>query len=125
MPDAASVPPVRRAMVHRLSGRLRGAVEEDSTTLESRLYGLDDWALATLLRVTRAESGGNTSPRRSGHLGVVGVDYALNQLVVGEPRARVIPSQVLDAVDLDALDDEDLIAASHYVPETLPGYLLG
>ncbi len=125
MTDFASVPPVRKAMVQRLTARLGDVLAEEPATLETRLSHLDAWTLAALLRVTPVRDGGGPPWRRRRHLGVVGVDHSLNQLVVGDAPSRISASRSLEAVDLDQLDDEDLIAASRYVPETLPGYLLG
>ncbi len=125
MYDAASVPPAKTAMVRRLRRRLQGVLEEDPSTLETRLSCLDGWTLSTLLRATGQQAGDGAASPRPRHLGVVGVDHALGQLVVGEPRAAIAPSRAVETVDFDGLDDEDLIAASRYVPETLPGYVLG
>lgn len=120
-----TIPCVAEAMSRRLADRLSTVLDEDPGTLNNRLVNLDDWTLATLLRLSRqraAEQDRAGSPR---HLGVVGVDHSLNRLVVEEPGGGSTAAVDLDAVDLNELDDEDLIAAAHYVPETLPGYLLG
>ncbi|MFW6331421.1 MAG: hypothetical protein ACOC3J_06820 [Gemmatimonadota bacterium] len=124
----AMVPSVAEVMASRVAGRLRGLLDEPAGRLEERLLELDGWTLTTLLRVTRP-AGPEAAPRRGAsaavHLGVVGVDHSLNRLVIEEPAGtRVVPRD-LDDMDLTSLDDDDLIAAAHYVPETLPGYMLG
>lgn len=124
MMDAATVPRVAEVMIHRVAYRLQVVLEEDPATLEKRLSDLDGWTLAALLRLTRVAAGERIEADQH-HLGVVGVDHSLNQLVVGESCTRVSVLRDLNAIDLDQLDDEDLIAASRYVPETLPGYVLG
>ena len=120
MTDEAMIPPVAEVMARRIADRIGGVVGEDARFLERRLADLDSWTLETLLKLTSPER------RRGGeHLGVVGVDHCLNRLVTERSSSRLPADPRLEAVDLEELDDDDLISASHYVPETLPGYMLG
>lgn len=123
MSDESTIPRVAEVMAHRLADRLHTVLDEDPRVLQERLAGMDGWTLKTLLKATAPASPPAGSSR---HMGVLGVDHSLNRLVMADAGPHG-PTRFpeLDAVDLDALDDEDLIAAAHYVPETLPGYLLG
>lgn len=125
MPREATIPCVAEAMAERVAERLRVLLADQPSGLEDRLVELDGWALATLLRLTHAEAGAEPADRVRRHLGVVGVDHSLNRLVVEEPGGPGSVDRDLEELDLSALDDEDLIAAARYVPETLPGYMLG
>ena len=120
MTDETTVPRVAEAMAHRVAERAEPVMDGDPRVLERRLAELDGWTLGVLVRLTASGEDPRGSVRR--HLGVVGVDHSLNALVV-DPVAHA--RRDLDSVDLDALDDDDLIAAARYLPETLPGYLLG
>lgn len=125
MTGETTIPRVAEAMSRRLADRLSTVLSEDPRALNDRLAALDDWTLATLLRLTTRAARDRDRAGSSRHLGVVGVDHSLNRLVMERPGGTTIADRDLDALDLNELDDEDLIAAAHYVPETLPGYLLG
>lgn len=124
MMDQSTIPSVAEAMARRVAERVGPLLDEDPGALEHRLTELDGWALTLMLRVT-AQEREEARTKAARHMGVIGVDHSLNRLVIEEPTGEARPAVDLEAVDLDALDDEDLIAAAHYVPETLPGYLLG
>lgn len=125
MQDEATIPRVTEAISRRLANRLSTVLDEEPRALNDRLAALDDWTLATLLRLSRRRAAEQGRAARTRHLGVVGVDHSLNRLVVEETDGSTPVEVDLDSLDLNQLDDEDLIAAAHYVPETLPGYLLG
>ncbi len=121
MTDPAMIPRVAEVMAHRVTDRLRTLMFEDAGGLERRLLELDGHTLGALLRLTQqpADAAG------SHHLGVLGVDHSLNRLVLDQTTGNRATARDMATVDLDQLDDEDLIAAARYVPETLPGYMLG
>ena len=124
MNDESTIPRVAEVMARRVAERLGPVLDEEPRTLARRLADLDSWTLETMLRLTHDHADAEPE-RRPHHLGVVGVDHALNRLVVDAPREAFRERTDLEVVDLEELDDEDLISAAHYVPETLPGYMLG
>lgn len=116
--DETMVDPVVEVITRRVKDRLEPILEEDPTSLERHVSALDRWTLGALLRLTGEERAG-----AGRHLGVVGVDHSLNRLVVEEETEPGV--RELEGTELADLDDEDLLAAARYVPETLPGYMLG
>jgi hypothetical protein len=122
MHDETTIPRVAKVMARRVADRIGTVLDEEPRALARRLADLDGWTLETMLRLTRDRVDAAAHRR---HLGVVGVDHSLNRLVVESARESTRERVDLEAVDLEALDDEDLISAAHYVPETLPGYMLG
>jgi hypothetical protein len=122
MRDRSMIEPVAATIAHRLIDRFEYLLR-DRAEFERRLVELDGQLLIHLLRQLGDSCAPPPAPRR--HLGVVGVDHALSRLVVeGAAGGRGLAGR-LGAIDLEELDDEDLIAAAYYLPETLPGAMLG
>lgn len=116
------VPFVAEAVSLRVVERLAILVAEQPDLLGRRLARLDPDVLAELLHAT-------SLPPRLSHLerpherrGVLGTDYRLDRPMVqaAPPAERWVP-----LAEVERLDDDDLLAAGSYVPETLPGYMLG
>jgi hypothetical protein len=117
---------VAEEVARRASARLTILRSELPDLLARRFASADPEILSELLELTRLPIGlADREPLRR-HIGVEGVDYCTNRLVLNRlsPRDRpTLPSQ--PATDLTALDDDDLLAARRFVPETLPGNVLG
>lgn len=117
---------IAEEIAQRAARRLEILGRERPELLADRLAGWDPDALSELLDLTRLpERLADREPRRR-HLGVSGVDHCTERLVsadAGRPDAAH-PVEYVDA-ELAELDDDDLLAARRYVPETLPGNVLG
>ncbi len=111
----------------RAAARLEVLAAERPDVLAARLAGWESEGVRALLELTRLpdQLARWESPRR--HVGVQGVDYRTESLVTGDgsdDHRRRACMHYADARIPD-LDDEDLLAARHYIPETLPGNVLG
>jgi hypothetical protein len=112
-------------VARRAARRLAILGEEHPGLLAERLAASDPDVLSEILELTRLPGTlADREPHRR-HVGVEGIDYCTNRLVVRNTSARrTSPSPAGDPA-LSDLDDEDLLAARRYVPETLPGNVLG
>lgn len=111
-------------IARRTARRLEILREERPELLAARLGRCDSETLNILLELTRLPPGLADREPVCSHVGVRGVDHCTDRLVM---EAGSIPDDEVD-VDgdaIEALDDDDLMAARRFVPETLPGYLLG
>jgi hypothetical protein len=117
---------VAQEVARRAAQRLTILRSERPDLLAERLASADPDVLSELLELTRLPGPlADREPVRR-HVGVEGVDYCTNRLVLSRRRSRGRwggPDP--DAADLAALDDDDLLAARRFVPETLPGNVLG
>jgi hypothetical protein len=112
-------------VARRAARRLAILGEERPDLLAERLAASDPDVLSGILELTRLPGPlADREPRRR-HVGVEGVDYCTNRLVVRNPVPRRPSPAPSREPDLSDLDDEDLLAARRYVPETLPGNVLG
>lgn len=117
---------IAEEIARRAARRLEILGEERPELLADRLSGWDHEALTELLGLTRLPRPlADREPSRR-HVGVTGVDHCTRRLVAAEPTSHDVsrPVSYVEA-DLAELDDDDLLAACRYVPETLPGNLLG
>jgi hypothetical protein len=112
-------------VARRAALRLEILRREQPDLLAQRLASLDPEILSGILELTRLPRAlADREPARR-HRGVEGVDYCTNRLVLNRPwRGRRAVEVARDA-DLKELDDDDLLAARRFVPETLPGNVLG
>ena len=115
---------VAEEIARRAARRLEILREERPDLLTRRLTRCDSETLNVLLELTRLPPGLEDREPALCHVGVHGIDHCTDRLVVEDGR---IPEDEVDPEDgtIEQLDDEDLLAARRYVPETLPGYLLG
>jgi hypothetical protein len=113
-------------VARRAALRLAILSSELPDLLAERLASADPDVLSELLELTRLPRVlADREPRRR-HVGVEGVDYCTNRLVLTRSRRRGRRAELPeDAADLASLDDDDLLAARRFVPETLPGNVLG
>jgi hypothetical protein len=112
-------------VARRASLRLEILRSERPGLLAERLASVDPEVLSELLELTRLPSPlADREPRRR-HVGIEGVDYCTNRLVLRRSRVGRAAMELSAAADLATLDDEDLLAARRFVPETLPGNVLG
>ncbi len=116
---------VAKEVARRASVRLDILRREQPDLLAERLRSLDPDVLTELLELTRLPKLlADREPSRR-HVGIEGVDHCTNRLVVGWPRRGHRAMELEGEADLANLDDEDLMAARRFVPETLPGNVLG
>lgn len=112
-------------VARRAAQRLAILGEEEPDLLAERLASLDSDTLSDFLELSRLPSPlADREPSRR-HVGIEGVDYCTNRLVVRRCSGPVARPGAGPVTDLAELDDEDLLAARRYVPETLPGNVLG
>jgi hypothetical protein len=106
-------------VARRAARRLEILREERPELLAERFASLDPETLSDLLELTRLpEPLADREPAHP-HVGIEGVDHCTRSR-----RGRAV-IEALDEPDLASLDDEDLLAARRYLPETLPGNVLG
>lgn len=115
---------VAEEIARRAARRLEILLEERPDLLAARLGRCDPETLDTLLELTRLPPGLADREPELCHVGVRGIDHCTDRLVMAEGR---IPDDEVPVGNhfMETLDDADLLAARRYVPETLPGYLLG
>lgn len=113
-------------VARRAAARLAILSSELPDLLAERLASADSDVLSELLELTRLPDPlADREPRRR-HVGVQGVDYCTNRLVLSRTRRRGRALELSgEGADLAALDDDDLLAARRLVPETIPGNVLG
>jgi hypothetical protein len=113
-------------VARRAAVRLAILRAERPDLLAERMATADPQVLSELLELTRLPSPlADREPLRR-HMGVAGVDFCTNRLVLTRTRCRGRARELADdAPDLASLDDDDLLAARQFVPETLPGNVLG
>jgi hypothetical protein len=116
---------VANEVARRAAMRLEILRRERPDLLAERLESLDPDVLSGILELTRLPPPlADREPRRR-HVGIEGVDYFTDRLVLGWPgrahRARVLTRKP----DPASLDDDDLLATRRFIPETLPGNVLG
>lgn len=112
-------------VARRAARRLAILRKEQPELLAERLATMDCEALSEFLALTRLPDALADRERTRRHVGVEGVDFCTNRLIIGRwpgPAKRAARPR---PQDVGALDDEDLVAARRYVPETLPGNVLG
>lgn len=117
---------VAAEIARRAARRLELLAAEQPELLADRLSGWDSEELRHLLELTRLPEplADREPPRR--HVGVRGIDHCTERLVSREAdRERGPHSLEYVSADLPELDDGDLVAARRYLPETLPGNVLG
>jgi hypothetical protein len=111
----------------RAAARLEVLAAERPDLLAERLAGWESEEVRALLELTRLpdQLAEREVPRR--HVGVQGIDHRTESLVTGEDAADHQRRRGLHYADarITELDDDDLLAARHYIPETLPGNVLG
>lgn len=115
-------------LARRTARRLEILREERPDLLAERLESLDPDTLHELMELTRLPDPLSDREPRRPHMGIEGVDYCTNRLVLTRSTRRRDAKPTLGAADdpdLETLDDEDLLAVRRYVPETLPGNVLG
>jgi len=115
---------VAEELAERAARRLQILKEERPELLAERMASLDPETLSEFLELTRLPAPLADREPCHLHVGIEGVDHCMERLVVScpeSPGAREVDGEP----DLAALDDDDLLAACHYVPETLPGNMLG
>jgi hypothetical protein len=112
-------------VARRAARRLEILRKERPDLLAERLATMDPDVLSDLLELTRLPAPLAHREPTHHHLGVAGVDHCTNRLVVRRRRWDPRKSAAAEEPDLAALDDDDLLAARRYVPETLPGNVLG
>jgi hypothetical protein len=111
-------------VARRAARRLAILGEERPDLLAERLAALDPDTLSELLELSRLPRPlADREPLRR-HVGVEGIDYCTNRLLVRGGGADPSASTPCRA-ELAELDDRDLLAARRYIPETLPGNVLG
>jgi hypothetical protein len=116
---------VAEEVARRTARRLDILRRERPDLLAERLESLGPEVLNELLELTRLPSAlANREPPRR-RVGIQGMDYCTNRLVVGRARRGLREIDLPGEEDLATLDDEDLMAARRIVPETLPGNVLG
>lgn len=117
---------IAKEIACRAARRLEILRSEEPELLADRLAGWDAEALADLLNLTRLPDPLADREPSLRHRGVSGVDYCTDRLVGGESGEREAgrPVRYLEA-EVSELDDDDLLAARRYIPETLPGNVLG
>jgi hypothetical protein len=109
-------------LARRTARRLEILRSEQPELLAERLASMDPEVLADLLELTRLPPPlADREPRRR-HVGVEGVDFCTNRIVVRTRGTGFAPDS--DGA-LSTLDDDDLLSAGRYVSETLPGNMLG
>ncbi len=111
----------------RAAARLEVLAAERPDLLAERLAAWGSAGVRALLELTRLpdQLAERESPRR--HVGVQGVDYRTESLVTSDGPEDYRRRAALHYADapIPELDDDDLLAARHYIPETLPGHFLG
>jgi hypothetical protein len=112
-------------VARRAARRLDILRREQPDVLADRLASLDSEALSDLLELTRLPDALADRERARRHVGIEGVDYCTDRLVYAGPEHSQERASRAEPPDICALDDEDLLAARRYIPETLPGYVLG
>lgn len=112
-------------VARRAARRLEILREERPELLAERLASLDPETLSDLLELTRLPAPLADREPAHPHVGIEGVDHCTNQLLMTRSRRGRAVVEALDQPDLASLDDEDLLAARRYLPETLPGNVLG
>lgn len=128
MPFTGSVDrQVAAEIARRAARRLQVLAEERPDLLAERLERWDARDVRDLLSLAQlpAPLAEHDPPHR--HRGIRGVDHCTESLVsgdAGEPVAALRPLEYVRA-DIPDLDDEDLLAARHFIAETLPGNVLG
>jgi hypothetical protein len=111
-------------LARRAARRLQILREERPDLLAERMESMDPDTLHEFMELTRLpDILSDREPVRR-HMGIEGVDYCTNRLVLSR-SARRYGAPSAEPPDLEALDDEDLLAVRRYVPETLPGNVLG
>lgn len=116
---------IAEEIARRAARRLTILREERPELLADRLAGWDHEALAELLDLTRLPQPLADREPAVRHLGVSGTDHCTKRLMATEAvEPATWPVRYLEA-EVAELDDDDLLAARRYVPETLPGNVLG
>lgn len=127
MPSTGSVDhQVAAEIARRAARRLEVLAEERPDLLAQRLERWDARDIQHLLSLTRLPDPLAAHDPPHPHLGIRGVDHCTESLVSGdrEPAHGLQPLEYV-RVDISDLDDEDLLAARHFIAETLPGNVLG
>lgn len=112
-------------VARRAARRLEILRAERPDLLARRLSALDPDTVSEILELTRLPAALADRESCTRHLGIEGVDYCTDRLVVADPRQGRTMVEPSDGPPLAQLDDDDLLAARRYVPETLPGNVLG
>lgn len=116
---------VAEELARRAARRLQILREERPELLAERLASLDPATLDEFLAFTRLPAPlADREPVRR-HIGIEGVDHCTNRLIMTDRRFHVPETGASYEPDLTSVDDDDLLAARRYVPETLPGNVLG
>ncbi len=108
---------VAAEIVRRAARRLELLAAERPDLLAERLSCWDSEGVRGLLDLSHLPDSLAQQEPAGEHRGVSGVDHCTEHLVSHSIEYVEVP--------LPELDDDDLLAARRYVPETLPGYYLG
>ncbi len=128
MPFTGSVDrQVAAEIARRAARRLELLAEERPDLLAERLERWDARDVRDLLSLARLPDplAAHDPPHR--HRGIRGVDHCTEALVSDDGSGAADGLRPLEYVraDIADLDDEDLLAARHFIAETLPGNVLG
>lgn len=116
---------VAEELARRAARRLQILRTERPELLAERMASLDPETLCEFLELTRLPAPLADREPAHRHVGIEGVDYCTDRLVVSGPASKgEVPAEDGEP-DLSSVDDDDLLAARRYVPETLPGNVLG
>lgn len=116
---------VAEELARRAARRLQILREERPELLAERMASLDADTIGEILALTRLPALlADREPARR-HVGIEGVDYCTDRLILSGPTYGGPVRSADEEPDLSSIDDDDLLAARRYVPETLPGNVLG